>query len=260
MANGAGTRGARKLRERIETRALVTRRIPIAEADLMLTLLTRERGLVSAAARSARRTSSRLGALEPMHTLRVTLEMAPNDDVAKLKEARIERPRLALLDHEARLEAAAELLSFARSLVVEGPNEAESFDIVESGLDAIAERDPSEASAVLAWGGAQLLAATGYALDLEACVRCGTPCPPGAAALVDPAAGGLVCRACGGGPILLSGARRAAISEWFRSGEGTLDVDDAALAARLVKEAISSRGRSRQGQSSLVPGSRRGPP
>ncbi len=54
-----------------------------------------------------------------------------------------------------------------------------------------------------------MLGALGYALDLERCVVCGRECPGDKAACVDPARGGLVCRACGGAATVLLPAARA---------------------------------------------------
>lgn len=240
------SRPARKLRERIETLALVLRRVPIGEADLMVTLFTRERGIVSVAARSARRPSSRLAALEPLHTLRVALEVGAGEEVAKLKEASLERPRLRLLEEERRLEGASVLLGYARAIVGEGPFEVASFDAVERGLDALVNAESEEIGALVAWSGGSLLAAAGYALELGACVRCGTACPDGAAALFDPEAGGLVCRACGGGPLLLAGARRARVAAWLSTRAGALDAGDVALATRVVELTVRAHGRDRQ--------------
>ena len=62
---------------------------------------------------------------------------------------------------------------------------------------------------ILAQAGLRLLADVGYALDLERCVQCGKECPPGRAARVDPARGGLVCSACGGGRVVLGAEVRA---------------------------------------------------
>lgn len=220
----------------------------------MVTLLTRARGVVSASARSARRPTSRLGALEPMHTLRVGIDVGAAEEIAKLKEARIERVRLRLLDDEPRIQAASRLLTYGRAMMGEGPDEALSFDLVERGLDAIADSDPGAALAVVVWSGAQLLASAGYELGLEACVRCGTPCPPRAAALVDPAAGGLVCRACGGGPILLGGAQRLRVAAFLRSRQDELTTEDLEITQRIVSDAIEAHDRPQN-----RPQDRRGP-
>lgn len=239
-------RAVRKVRERVESLALVLRRVPVGEADLMVTLFTRERGVVSVSARSARRVSSRLAALEPLHTLRVTLEVAPGEEIARLKEATLERPRLSLLQSEPRLQAAATLLGYARAIAGEGPHEVDGFDAIERGLDALSDASGDALSALVARAGAELLAAAGYALELGACVRCGTECPTGAAALFDPAAGGLVCRACGGGPVLLPGARRERIAGWLFARGGELEPEDAELATRVIELTVRAHGRERQ--------------
>jgi DNA repair protein RecO (recombination protein O) len=77
-------------------------------------------------------------------------------------------------------------------------------------LDAL-EAVPGSARLELTRAGLALLAAVGYALDLERCVVCGRPCPPRQAACVDPSRGGLVCQACGGAStVLLPDVRDAA--------------------------------------------------
>ncbi len=234
-------RVARKVRDRVDTVALVVRRVSIGEADLMVTLLTRERGLVTASARGAKRPASKLGALEPMHTLRVVLEIAPSEEVGKLREARIERARLGLLSEERRMNAAGALLRLARRTT--GPVDADpdAFDAVEAGLDAIAAAEPGRARGSFAWAGARLLQALGYGIELSRCVRCGTPCPPSSPSFVDPVAGGLVCRACGGGPILLSAEQRRMLAAWLEDGAVALEPRDEDAAIAIVERAAEAR-------------------
>lgn len=207
----------------------------------MIGLFSRDRGLLSVSARGARRASSKLGALEPLHTLRVGLEISAATEIAKLRESRIERARVGLLSSSARLDAAAHLLKLVRSVLPQAAAEPRVFDELERGLDAL-EHEPLEAlTAILARTGATVLGELGYAVDLTACVRCGTPCPPHGAALFDPAAGGLVCRSCGGGPTLLRGSDREAINA-FLIGQGQLDEDQAALLKRLVDAMAGAHG------------------
>ena len=64
----------------------------------------------------------------------------------------------------------------------------------------------------LAVAGLRLLAAVGYALGFERCVKCGRECPESRPSYIDAAHGGLVCRACGGakrviGPEVREAAR-----------------------------------------------------
>ena len=57
--------------------ALIIRKTPIGEADLIVTLFTRERGIVRAVARGGRRSTSRMvGHLEPLTQVQASLAHA----------------------------------------------------------------------------------------------------------------------------------------------------------------------------------------
>ena len=235
---------ARAIVERGQTHAFVLRRTPVGDADLLLALLTRTRGLITVAARAARRPTSRLGVLEPIHTLWVTIEQRPGAEIGKLAESRIERARVRLVENEERLDAAFRLLSWVRS--VAHPHEAEPrvFALVEETLDALdaavdENPEPIRPKSITATAGLRLLDALGYALGFDACVACGTPCPSTASGTVDPERGGLVCRNCGGGTIFVAAALRAALS---RVLEEPLELDDGAERAALAitEEAIAA--------------------
>src|SRR4051812_12496188 len=100
------TRSPRLASERVETRAFLLRRTHVGDADLMIALFTEQIGRLTVAARGARRANSKLGALEPIHTLRVVLEVRPGKDIAKLADARIDAPRLGILSRADDLDAA----------------------------------------------------------------------------------------------------------------------------------------------------------
>src|SRR5262245_23669911 len=87
-------RTSRARGERISTDALLLRKVPYGEADLILTFFTEARGVVSAAARAARKSVRRFGAIEPLHLLRVTVEERAGAELGNLIEARLVRPRL----------------------------------------------------------------------------------------------------------------------------------------------------------------------
>lgn len=233
----------RSIAQRQQTTAFVLRRTPIGDADLMLALLTRSRGLCSVAARGARRQASKLGALEPIHTLLVTMEHRPEAEIGKLVESRIDRARIRLVEDEARLDAGFRMLSWVRS--VAHPHEAEPrvFDLIEATLDALdrpaGAEGPSPRS-ITAVAGLRLLDALGYGLGFDACVACGTPCPPNASGTVDPARGGLICRSCGGGTIFVPAALRVELARAVDDEPLDLDDDDARVAMAIVEEAISS--------------------
>lgn len=228
----------RRSAEQVHTDALVVRRVPVGEADLLVTLLTRERGLVSASARGARRATSKLGALEPMHGLRVTLAVSVGIEVARLVDAKMTRPRSHIVEATARLEAAARVLRWARSMVPPHAAEPAAFAAVEKALDALDSAHASPGADVR--GGLQLLTALGWGLELTTCVACGTPCPIRSSAWVDPAKGGLICRACGGGPTLLSAGLRAMFARAADEEGFELDSTEHAIGVTLVDDVIAA--------------------
>src|SRR3954462_5472084 len=107
-------RTVRHRTERLRSDALLVRSVPFGEADLMVTFFTEARGIVSAAARSARRSQRRFPALEPMHLLRVGLEDRPGADVGMLVESSIVRARIGIMASLARMEAAGQALRWVR--------------------------------------------------------------------------------------------------------------------------------------------------
>jgi DNA repair protein RecO (recombination protein O) len=193
-----------------KTEALVLRRVEFGEADLILTLLTRSLGRVSALARGARRNSRRFaGALEPFFTLGVILEERRGVELMTLREATLLRPRTGLLTDLAALSAAGRVLGWVRRAAPVHTPEPEAWKIVEDLLDRLAAPGAlGTAEPELARAGLRLLGAFGWALELERCVRCGKPCPVGRPASLDPVHGGLVCRECGGGRLRLPAALR----------------------------------------------------
>lgn len=229
------------MRTRIRTEALLVRSAPFGEADVVVTFLTEARGTVSAVARSARRSSKRFPALEPMHLLRVGLEERAGVDLMALAESAIVRPRLGLVGDLDRLEAAGAALRWARRAAPPNHPEPLLWAEVNGFLDQLdaTDRGPSP-RALLAGVGLRLLAAIGWGLELARCVRCGRACEPGASAFLDPAEGGLVCRACGGARLLLRGERREKLLAASRGDAVALDPDDVQAAMEIVEAALAA--------------------
>jgi DNA repair protein RecO (recombination protein O) len=196
---------------RIESKALVVRTVEVGESDVIATLVTEQVGKVSAIVRGARKGSRRVGgALEPMHTIAVLLEDR-GVELTTLKESRIVRTRAGIVGSLEALDAAGVALRWVRHLFPPRTPEPEGWRLLVELLDVLDEPGPVAPRTQLARAGLGLLAAVGYALDLERCVVCGRPCPETKAACVDPARGGLVCRSCGGAStVLLPEVREAA--------------------------------------------------
>jgi DNA repair protein RecO (recombination protein O) len=230
----------------LETPALVLRRTPYGEADLIVSLFTEKSGRLSALARSARKSQRRFGgSLEPLHTLEVRLDERPDSDVLTLREARLTTLRPALLEDLSRLEAAGRYLSWIRQAAPEHTPEPLLWRLCLGCLDELnaAATQPADSvpSAALTLGryGLGLLEASGWRLELEHCVQSGVPCPPGKAAMIDPERGGLVSRAQGGASISVSGAQRARLMS-AQQGEPALIEADAELTLSLVERCLKA--------------------
>lgn len=228
--------------ERFESDALLVRRVPMGEADLVVTFFTETRGVWAAIARSARKSTKRFASLEPMHLLRVAIDERPGAELGTLVDASLVRPRLGLSAKLELLEAAGHALRWVRKAAPPHEPEPELWLVLNELLDALETAEAIDADRHLAAMGMRALSALGWGLDLSRCVRCGRDCAPGASAYVDPAQGGLCCRACGGGPILLRADRRARLLalEAGDANEGELQRDDARAVIELVEAAIAA--------------------
>lgn len=229
---------------RIDSEALVVRTVEVGEADIIATLVTEQVGKVSAVVRGARKGSRRTaGALEPLHTIAVLLE-DKGGELTTLKEAHVVRARSGVAASLEALGAAGSALRWARHLFPPRTPEPVGWQVLVELLDVL-EAGRQSPRIELARAGLALLAAVGYGLELERCVSCGRPCPAGKAACVDPARGGLVCRACGGAATVLTGeelegacALAAGRTDAATEGQAgaVLDLIDRALAAHAGLE------------------------
>ena len=195
-------------------------------------VFTEELGLLTVAARGARRPTSKLGALEPVHTLRLDIDVRRGKDVGTLREARIETARLGLLSDGARLEGAFRALVWLRTVMQPLHPEPRVFREACALLDAL-DIAAGTIDGLLAPAGLRILTALGYALDLDACVRCGVECPESASSWVDASLGGLVCRACSsqvatkrGARFLLKAPVRAAMRRAIRAPGDVSEIED----------------------------------
>jgi DNA repair protein RecO (recombination protein O) len=234
---------ARLEKQRFRSAALLLRRTALREADLIVDLFTEELGTVSAIARGARRSSKRFSALEPMHLLRVSVELSRGRELGTLTEATLQQPRIALTSSLARMEGAGHVLRWLRRAAPQRVPEPELWRESNELLEAL-DGAEADVDALVAAAGLRILAAAGWGLELDRCVRCGKPCPQRARGIVDVRAGGVVCRACGGVGTTLSSKQRAALIAVVRGDlDAALSCDDALVAIKLVDQALEAHGR-----------------
>jgi DNA repair protein RecO (recombination protein O) len=176
-------------------------------------LLTREHGRVSALARAARKSKKRFaGSLEGFALIAVDLSFG-RGQLARLDAARVTRVFPRVLSDLPAMEAAGGLMRLARDLMPERVPDEAVFEALSESLVLLDSAEPLRSTkAVAVAGAAQLLALLGFAPMLSECVACGKQ--PGAtqSTLFDPPRGGIVCRACGGGPERMSSKVRALLS------------------------------------------------
>jgi DNA repair protein RecO (recombination protein O) len=236
---------SRLAQTRLDTAALLVGRHPVGEADLIVRFFTESTGMVSAIARNARRSGKRFGALEPMHLLRVRIDCSMVRDLGTLSEAQLERPRLGLATRLAPMEAAGRALRWLRRAAPMRTAEPALWREVNElldRLDSVPVSGDGEVDGLLAASGLRLLAATGWGLELERCVRCGKPCPEKSRAILDVAAGGIVCRDCGGRGDVLGSAERQAMVDVLTTEAMALPIG-ATRALDIVDRALEIHGR-----------------
>lgn len=223
------------------TEALLLRRVNYRDSDLIVTLFTQSLGKVAALARGARRSKTRFsGSLEPIHSLRVELSDSRRGELFQLDAAEIERPRFGLTASLNRLNAAGRALAWVRKAAPERTPEPLIYQVLEGSLDRLDQQPDDDGQRWLAGTGLKLLRAFGWALDFGSCVGCGTPCPETKPAFIQPGRGGVVCRRCGVGGVLVSGASRSRFARVASGEMDQLEPEEAALALRLVDESLSA--------------------
>jgi DNA repair protein RecO (recombination protein O) len=173
--------------------AIVLRTRKLAEADRIITLLTREHGVVRAVAKGVRRTSSRFGSrLEPF--THVALQLAEGRNLDTVTQAVTRDPFGAVIsaDYD-RYTAASVMLETAERLVVEEKEPSvQQYLLLVGALRAMTggEHRPGD---VLDSFLLRSLAVAGYAPSFDGCARCGLEGPHRA---FNPQAGGVLCPDC----------------------------------------------------------------
>ena len=174
-------------------RAVVLRQHKLGEADRIVTLLTRDHGLVRAVAKGVRRTRSKFGArLEPFAHIDVQLHPGRNLDIVT-QVASIDAFATDIVSDYGRYTCACAVLETAERLAGEERAPAPALHRLTVGaLRAVADaRHPREL--VLDAYLLRAMGIAGWAPALTECARCAAPGPHRAFHV---AAGGSVCVHC----------------------------------------------------------------
>ncbi len=222
--------------------ALVLRRVPYAESDWILSLLTRTEGQVPAIAQGARASRRRFaGSLEPFHEIRCRWVRPRSGELVRLRDAQLSRPRHQLVSSLPAMLAAGTGLGWTRRALSPFTAEPAVWRVVGAWLDGLDASPPATsevADARLGDFGLALLTALGWGLELSSCVACTRPCPSQAPASIDPRRGGLICRSCGGAAIRLEASLRQRMLLASRTGEVAVLPGDAPVVLGIVEAAL----------------------
>jgi DNA repair protein RecO (recombination protein O) len=192
-----------------KTEAIVLRAYPFGEADRVIVLQTAEHGKVRAVAKGVSRGKSRLAAaVQPFTHGRYLLWQGRELD--GISQADIVRGSHLLTGELGALTAAAYAVELIDGFWEDRQQAPEAFALLRESLDWLGAGG-APGAAFLRRLELRVLAAAGFAPQLEACVQCGRSL--GTEARYVPARGGLCCQACGGEGRVL---RRAAAG-WIRA-------------------------------------------
>jgi DNA repair protein RecO (recombination protein O) len=229
--------------ERAKLTAVVLRAVDYGESDRVVTLLTRERGKVSAFARGARASRRRFGgALEPFTALVAEVRERAGSDLLGLDAVSVARAHGGIRADLARIACAGYAAELARELVRDHEPHEDLFDLLVSYLGAL-DTAPARPAALRAFELGAVRAA-GFMPRLDGCARCGAA-PEGPSLRFDPADGGVLCAACaalaGPAAVALTSATAEALLRLQRGGLAAADAEP--LPAPVGREAREVLGR-----------------
>ena len=151
--------------------AIVLRTVPYGESDLVVHLLVRGRGRVSAFARGARSSRRRFGgALEPFLLVEALLAERPGQDLWMVREAAVLDAHAGLRDDLHRIAHAGYAAELAHELSRPAEPADGLFELLADFLRRLAAGRPSSARLRALELGA--LEAAGLAPELSVCARC----------------------------------------------------------------------------------------
>jgi DNA repair protein RecO (recombination protein O) len=228
--------------DHLKLTALVLRAVDYGESDRVVTLLTHERGKVSAFARGARASRRRFGgALEPFTLVIAEARERAGSDMLGLESVSVLRAHGGIRGDLARIACAGYAAELARELVRDHEPHAELLALLVDYLGAL-DAGPARPAALRAFELGALRAA-GLMPRLDACASCGGPLAGEGGGRVHPGQGGVLCPGCA--PAAAPGASwlsADAASVLARLQAKGLAGADAVLAPSIGREARDALG------------------
>ena len=204
----------------LQSEAIVLRTWPVHEADLIVSLLTRETGKIKGVAKSALKSRRRFGgALEPMTHVLAHYAVRPRQELVRLDLLEILHSPLS----EAADYARAAALAFYTEVLDEMLPDGASLDLTQDAVFRLVVAVMEQTRVDRIWMPVTYFALwmtrlMGWMPDLRRCSVCRVVLPPEDPAWWHPDADGLVCdRHRKQHALVLSPSSRALAGELFRS-------------------------------------------
>ncbi len=185
-------------------RAYVLTRVDYAEADRIVTFLCDRLGKISVRARGARKSHKRFGgALELFSLVEISVQKGRAGRL-ELTEARLMEDHRAIGADLTRFHSACFVLSLTKTLAGDEAAAAALFRLLDEALRALCRASGSSCTTVELGFAASALEVLGTGIISDRCAVCASRLPPNRRAFFEPGRGGVVCRACGGGSMILT--------------------------------------------------------
>ncbi len=159
------------------TEAIVLKTTPFSEADLIVTALTPDYGVVKTFAKSPRKTKSRFGSsLEPLTHIRISFWGKEHAEIPRLTQSDIIGTFQSIRDRINCFFRVMEIVELTLNLLPEREPNRDVFDLLLSVLrkiDAAGERDRAGVLDTLYYR-IRFLDMVGYGPRLNGCARCGS--------------------------------------------------------------------------------------
>lgn len=215
-------------------RALVLRKSKLGEADMILTLLSADGRIVRGVAKGMRKPTSRFaGRLEPGSV--ADLMLATGRTLEVISDVRSVDLHAGLRTDYDRSTAASVVLDVLDKMAVEGQVEERLFGLACATLSVLEHAPTEHLRAMVTAFLLKAMAMHGYRPHLDSCVSCA--CAAEGRAGFSLEAGGVLCTACGGAAVHLSGSSREMLSWLLSSTMST--IAEADLPGRDVAETFS---------------------
>ncbi len=158
------------------TESIVLKTTPFSDADLIVTALTLDYGLVKAFAKSTRKTKSRFGSsLEPLTYSNISFWGREEANLPRLTQSDIIMPFQSIRDRMGSFLKVMEIVELAMNLLPEREPHRDIFHLLVSFLGVMEEDDSGKDSEILKilFFKIRFLDMAGYGPRLEGCARCG---------------------------------------------------------------------------------------